>query len=37
VGIEEGYKMYKARVQVEAISGKTAIAVNQDIYVKIKE
>jgi len=30
--IEEGYKMYKARVQVEAFSGKTAIAVKQDIY-----
>jgi IS4 transposase len=29
--IEEGYKMYKARVQVEAFSGKTAIAVKQDI------
>ena len=23
--IEEGYKMYKARVQVEAFSGKTAM------------
>ena len=34
-GIEEGYKMYKARVQVEAFSGKTAIAVKQDIYAKI--
>jgi hypothetical protein len=33
-GIEEGYKMYKARVQVEAFSGKTAIAVKQDIYAK---
>ncbi len=32
--IEEGYKMYKARVQVEAFSGKTAIAVKQDIYAK---
>ena len=27
--------MYKARVQVEAFSGKTAIAVKQDIYAKI--
>jgi IS4 transposase len=26
-GIEEGYKMYKARVQVEAFSGKTASIV----------
>lgn len=34
-GIEESYKMYKARVQVEAFSGKTAIAVKQDIYAKI--
>ncbi len=34
-GIEEGYKMYKARVQVEAFSGKTSIAVKQDIYAKI--
>jgi hypothetical protein len=33
-GIEEGYKMYKARVQVEAFSGRTAIAVKQDIYGK---
>ena len=33
-GIEEGYKMYKARVQVEALSGRTAIAVKQDIYAK---
>jgi len=32
--IEEGYKMYKARVQVEAFSGRTAIAVKQDIYAK---
>ena len=34
-GAEEGYKMYKARVQVEAFSGKTATAVKQDIYAKI--
>ena len=33
-GIEEGHKMYKARVQVEAFSGKTATAVKQDIYAK---
>jgi len=32
--IEEGYKMHKARVQVEAFIGKTAIAVKQDIYAK---
>jgi len=34
-GAEEGYKMYKARVQVEAFSGKTATAVKQDIYAKV--
>jgi hypothetical protein len=34
-GIEEGYKMYKARVQVEAFSGRTAIAIQQDIYAKV--
>jgi hypothetical protein len=28
--------MYKARVQVEAFSGKTAVAVKRDIYAKIK-
>lgn len=32
--VEEGFKMYKARVQVEAFSGKTATAVKQDIYAK---
>jgi len=31
--IEEGYKMYKARTG-EAFSGKTAVAVKQDIYAK---
>ncbi len=34
-GTEEGYKMYKARVQVEAFSGKTATAIKQDIYAKV--
>jgi Transposase DDE domain len=34
-GAEEGYKMYKARVQVEAFSGRTATAVKQDIYAKV--
>jgi hypothetical protein len=34
-GTEEGYKMYKARVQVESFSGKTATAVKQDIYAKV--
>ena len=34
-GAEEGYKMYKARVQVEAFNGKTATAIKQDIYAKV--
>jgi len=34
-GAEEGYKLYKAKVQVEAFSGKTATAVKQDIYAKV--
>jgi hypothetical protein len=33
-GTEEGYKLYKARVRVEAFSGKTATAVKQDIFAK---
>lgn len=33
-GIEEAYKMYKARVQIEAFTGRTAIAVKQDIFAK---
>lgn len=34
-GIEEGYKMFKARVQGEAFSGGTATAIKQDIYAKV--
>lgn len=35
-GIEEGgYKMLKARVNVEAFTGKTAKAVKQDIFAKV--
>lgn len=34
-GMEEGYKMFKARVQVEAFSGKTATVVKQDIFAKV--
>jgi len=34
-GVEEGYKMYKARGQGEVFSGKTAIAVKQEIHAKI--
>jgi hypothetical protein len=33
--IEEGYKLYKCRVQFEAFSGKTATAVKQDFYAKV--
>ena len=33
-GVEEGYKMYKSRVGIEAFSGKTAVAVKQDIFAK---
>jgi hypothetical protein len=32
--IEEGYKLYKCRAELEAFSGKTATAVKQDIYAK---
>jgi hypothetical protein len=34
-GTEKGYKMYKARVQVEAFSGKTATAVKKAINAKV--
>lgn len=34
-GTEEGYKMFKARGQVEAFSGKTATVVKQDIFAKV--
>lgn len=33
--IEEGYKFYKSRLQLEAFSGKTALAVKQDFYAKV--
>lgn len=33
--IEEGYKMFKSRAEVERFSGKTALAVKQDFYAKI--
>lgn len=32
---EEAYKLLKARVELEAFSGKTATAVKQDFYAKI--
>jgi hypothetical protein len=34
-GVEEGYKLYKSRVEVENFSGKTAWAVKQDFYAKV--
>lgn len=33
--IEEGYKLYKSRMELEAFSGKTAIAVQQDFYASV--
>jgi Transposase DDE domain len=33
--IEEGYKLFKCRLQLEAFSGKTAIAVKQDFFAKV--
>jgi len=33
--IEEGYKLFKARAEVERFSGKTAIAVKQDFFAKV--
>ncbi len=33
--IEEGYKLFKCRLQLEAFSGKTAVAVKQDFFAKI--
>jgi hypothetical protein len=33
--IEEGYKLYKIRMGLEAFSGKTALAVKQDFYAGI--
>lgn len=33
--VEEAYKLYKTRVQLENFSGKTAKAVKQDIFAKV--
>lgn len=33
--IEEGYKLFKTRLQLEAFSGKTATAVKQDFFAKL--
>ena len=34
-GEEEGYKLFKARIEIENFSGKTAWAVKQDFYAKV--
>ena len=34
-GVEEAYKLYKTRIEVENFSGKTALAVKQDFYAKV--
>lgn len=33
--IEESYKLFKARIEIERFSGKTALAVKQDFFAKI--
>src|SRR6202012_4285138 len=33
--IEESYKLFKCRLEIENFSGKTAIAVKQDFYAKV--
>ena len=33
--VEEGYKLFKSRAEVERFSGKTALAVKQDFFAKI--
>lgn len=33
--IEEGYKLYKCRMELEAFSGKTAVAIKQDFFAGI--
>lgn len=34
-GVEEGFKLFKSRVEVENFSGKTANAVKQDFHAKV--
>jgi hypothetical protein len=34
-GVEESYKLFKARAEVEKFSGKTALAVKQDFFAKV--
>jgi hypothetical protein len=33
--VEEGYKLFKSRIHLEAFSGKTAIAIKQDFFAKV--
>lgn len=33
--IEEGYKLFKSRIQLEAFSGKTALSIRQDFFAKL--
>lgn len=33
--IEENYKLFKSRLQLEAFSGKTAVAIKQDFFAKL--
>ena len=32
---EEGYKLFKSRLEIENFSGKTALAVKQDFFAKV--
>jgi hypothetical protein len=34
-GVEESYKLFKSRAEVEKFSGKTALAVKQDFFAKV--
>jgi hypothetical protein len=34
-GIEENYKLFKARAEIERFSGKTALSVKQDFFAKV--
>jgi hypothetical protein len=34
-GVEEGYKLFKSRAEIERFSGKTALAVKQDFFAKV--
>ena len=33
-GVEEGFKMFKSRIDIEAFTGKSVVSVKQDIYAK---